>query len=68
MNIETTKRNIAIAHRAQAEIEERNPDYIEGRGEDSRRWHELEMDLIELNAKMKENDEAMQCEAKSSVA
>ena len=44
------QRKIAIARRAQAEIEERNPDYIEERGADAAKYYQLDLDLIELGA------------------
>jgi hypothetical protein len=52
MAIDTIKRNIAIARRQQTEITTRNPDYIEERGEDAKRFYELEMDLIELENRL----------------
>jgi hypothetical protein len=51
-DIDAIKRNIAIAQRAQREIEERNPDYIEERGADVKKWHDLDMNLIELEDKL----------------
>ena len=54
-DIDAIKRNIAIAQRAQREIEERNPDYIEERGADVKRWHDLDMDLIELLKQLEDN-------------
>lgn len=52
MGIDTIRRKIAIARRKQAEIEERNPDYVQERSEDAATFEQLDLDLIELEAEL----------------
>ena len=48
-SVDTIKRSIAIARRKQAEIEDRNPDYVIERDADAKIWYECEMVLCQFN-------------------